>query len=68
MNHVSDHDLERYHLGMVTDGDELATLEQHYLACPECATRAEEAAEYVEFEPQSSLGILIGRRGSSGRK
>jgi len=57
MNHVSDHDLERYHLGMVTDGDELATLEQHYLACPECATRAEEAAEYVD---RIRAAIIVG--------
>jgi hypothetical protein len=26
MNHISDHDLERYHLGMVADEDELAAL------------------------------------------
>jgi hypothetical protein len=31
MNHISDHDLERYHLGMVTDEDELTALEEHYL-------------------------------------
>ena len=48
MNHISDHDLERYHLGMVTDEDELAALEEHYLGCPECAKRAEESAGYVD--------------------
>ncbi len=48
MNHISDTDLERYHLGMVTDDSELAALEEHYLGCPDCATRAEEAAEYVD--------------------
>ena len=48
MPHISDHDLERYHLGMVTDEDELAALEEHYLGCPECAKRAEEVAGYVD--------------------
>jgi anti-sigma factor RsiW len=48
MNHISDHDLERYHLGMVTDEEELAALEEHYLGCPECAKRAEESAQYVD--------------------
>jgi hypothetical protein len=48
MDHISDHDLERYHLGMVTDEDELAALEEHYLGCPECAKRAEESAQYVD--------------------
>jgi hypothetical protein len=37
MNHISDTDLERYHLGMVTDEAELAALEEHYMGCPECA-------------------------------
>jgi len=30
-DHISDHDLERYHLGMVKDEAELAALEEHYL-------------------------------------
>jgi hypothetical protein len=47
-NHVSDHDLERYHLGKVVGEAELAPLEEHLLACPGCAERAEEAAAYVE--------------------
>ena len=49
MDHISDHDLERYHLGMVQDEAELAALEEHYLGCPECADRAEEAADYVDL-------------------
>jgi len=48
MNHISDHDLEKYHLGMVTDEEELAALEEHSLGCPECAELAEESAEYVD--------------------
>ena len=47
MNHISDHDLERYHLGMVKNEAELAPLEEHLLWCPTCVKRAEEAAEYV---------------------
>jgi hypothetical protein len=48
MEHISDHDLERYHLGMVTDEEELAVLEEHLLGCPECAELAEETAQYVD--------------------
>jgi hypothetical protein len=33
---------------MVVDEAELTTLEEHVLACPECAGRAEQAADYVD--------------------
>jgi hypothetical protein len=48
MNHISDHDLERYHLGMIVGEAELAPLEEHLLSCPGCAERAEQVAEYVD--------------------
>ena len=57
MSHLSDHDLERYHLGMVTDETELAAFEEHYLGCPQCATRAEEAADYVD---SVRAGLILG--------
>jgi hypothetical protein len=40
---ISDEDLERYYLNMVTDESELAPLEEHLLACQSCVRRAEEA-------------------------
>ena len=46
--HISDHDLERYYLGMVTDEQELAPLEEHILCCPSCAERAQETQDYVD--------------------
>jgi anti-sigma factor RsiW len=48
VNHISDHDLERYFLGMVKDEVELASLEEHLLACPACAKRAESTQDYVD--------------------
>jgi hypothetical protein len=45
--HISDEDLERYYLGMVTEESELAPLEEHLLACSSCVERAEEAQDYV---------------------
>ena len=48
MNHISDHDLERFHLGMVKAETELATIEDHLLWCSTCVNRAEEYAEYVD--------------------
>jgi hypothetical protein len=47
MNHISDYDLERHHLGTIVDEAELAPLEEHLLACPVCVGRAEEAAVYT---------------------
>ena len=46
--HITDEDLERYHLGMVEDEAELAPLEDHLLACAACVERAEKAATYVD--------------------
>jgi hypothetical protein len=54
--HISDLDLERYHLGMVK-GREFVALEEHYLGCRECAARVEEAADYVDAV---RAGIIIG--------
>ena len=46
--HISDEDLERYYLGMVTEESELASLEEHLLAWPSCGSRAEEAQDRVD--------------------
>jgi anti-sigma factor RsiW len=48
VNHISDHDLERYYLGMVKDAVELAVLEEHLLTCPACVERAEFTQNYVD--------------------
>ncbi|MEP7362279.1 MAG: hypothetical protein ABI972_03420 [Acidobacteriota bacterium] len=47
--HISDHDLERYYLGMVTREEELATLEEHLLCCPSCVERSEETEDHVDL-------------------
>lgn len=46
--HLSDHDLERYYLGMITEEAELALLEEHLLWCGSCQDRAEEIQGYVD--------------------
>jgi hypothetical protein len=46
--HISDHDLERFILGMVKDESELESLEQHLLVCAECIDRADETRQYVQ--------------------
>ena len=55
MNHLDDHDLERYHLGMIRDETELAPFEEHLLACAQCTEQAEEAAEYVDAMRQAII-------------
>jgi hypothetical protein len=49
MDHISDYDLERYHLGMIEDEAALAALEEHLLWCALCVDRAEKAADYVDM-------------------
>ena len=46
--HICDHDLERYHLGMVKDEAELAALEEHLLWRDICLSRAEGMADHVD--------------------
>jgi hypothetical protein len=48
MNHISEHDLERFHLGMVKDEAELDVIEEHLLWCSRCIDAAEKAAQYVD--------------------
>jgi hypothetical protein len=49
MGHIDDHDLERYHLGMVIEELELARIEKHLLWCGDCVRRAKESADYVDL-------------------
>jgi anti-sigma factor RsiW len=51
--HIPDHDLERFYLGMVSDEIELARLEEHLLACPECAARADASDQFVDLIRQA---------------
>ncbi len=53
---ISDHDLERYYLGMVIDEEELAPLEEHLLWCAWCVERAEETQDYVDAMRVASMG------------
>jgi hypothetical protein len=46
--HISDHDLEPYHLGMVTAEGELAVLEEHLSCCGPCVDHAEKTQDYVD--------------------
>jgi len=45
--HISEHDLERFVLGMVKDESELESLEEHLLVCAECIDRTDETFHYV---------------------
>lgn len=48
MEHISDDNLERYYLGMLLEGPELAAVEEHLLWCEECVGRAEETQDYID--------------------
>jgi hypothetical protein len=57
-NHITDHDLERYYLGMIKDETELAPLEEHILACGWCAERAEQTQDYVDAIRVAALDLV----------
>ena len=46
--HVSDYNLERYYLGMITADLELAGIEEHLLSCAACVERAEHIELFVD--------------------
>jgi hypothetical protein len=48
MAHLPDTDLERYYLGMVPEGPELVSLEEHLLWCQDCLERAQDSDLYVD--------------------
>lgn len=54
-DHISDGDLERYIVGVVTDEVELAPLEEHLLWCHSCIARAEEIQERVKVIGKAKL-------------
>jgi hypothetical protein len=65
MNHLSDHDLERYHLGMVIDDGELARDRGALLGRVPNARLGpnKRQATLTEFAGQSLLAILIWNNG-----
>jgi hypothetical protein len=48
VKHLSDDDLERYHLGNITDDAELDIIEEHLLLCSDCIEAPVEAVQYVD--------------------
>ena len=44
-------------LGMIKDETELGPLEEHILACRSCATRAEQAQDYVDAMRVAALDL-----------
>jgi hypothetical protein len=44
--HISDHDLERYYMGIVTQEEELA-LQEHLLLCQQCVERASDTQDLI---------------------
>jgi hypothetical protein len=55
IDHISDDDLERYYLGMVTQEEELAGFEEHLLGCPLCAARADETQDFIDLVRQALI-------------
>jgi hypothetical protein len=55
-HHLDDHDLERYHLGMVIDEAELAAMEEHLLWCGVYVDRAKATARYVDAVRAAACG------------
>jgi hypothetical protein len=47
MDHITDLDLERFHLGMMAEA-ELVILEEHLLTCPDCIDAAEQTGQHLD--------------------
>lgn len=58
--HTTDHDLERYYLGMITDEGELAPVEEHLLWCAYCVDRAIEIQDYIDSVRIGALALGCG--------
>jgi hypothetical protein len=56
--HVTDHDLERYCLGLVKDETELPDLEENIVARGSCADWAAEVQDYVDSMRVAALKLL----------
>ena len=61
--HISDHDLERFILGMVRNESELEPLKEHLLVCAECIDRAEQTRQYV-----GTMKVALVRLNGPGEK
>lgn len=46
--HISDDDLERYYLGLITEEEELAPIEEHLLWCEFCLDRMEVKEAFID--------------------
>jgi hypothetical protein len=46
--HISEHDMERYYLGMIQDSEELSMLETHLLWCQPCLDRIDAVERFVD--------------------
>jgi hypothetical protein len=46
--HISTHDAERYYLGMVTEEEQLAPLEEHLLWCCGCLDLVQETEDFID--------------------
>jgi hypothetical protein len=62
--HISDDDMERYLLGMVTREYELARLEEHLLVCGQCLERAERDEAYLKTIRAALEGRLARGKGA----
>jgi hypothetical protein len=60
MEHISNHDLERYPLGMVVDEADLAVLEEHLLWCEYCVDRTTKSADYVATGSNHQWELRLG--------
>lgn len=56
--HISDDDLERYYLGLMTGESELTLIEEHLLCCAACVYRMEEMQDYIDA---IRAGLIRGR-------
>lgn len=47
-DHITDHDLELYYLGMLRSSTDVMRLQEHLATCRQCVRQAISTADYIE--------------------
>lgn len=63
-DHITDHDLEFYYLGMLRSSTDVMRLQEHLAACHQCVRRAITTADYIEAMQRALIALhgAVGHR------
>lgn len=56
-DHITNHDLELYYLGMLRSSTSVMRLQEHLATCPQCVRRAITTADYIESMQRALIAL-----------